>query len=500
MNKRYETTHILLYLVLVLLVWVGIALLPGPHQETLIGSEAQYDLEDYAFEDTVYNLDATWDSWPEKLYLPQELSSAGEPLSSRDINYAQTNYATYRLTLKIQPDKAYGLMLYATKHAMRLFVDGKEVMSAGWPGETREDTETRVYREVHYFTPENDTTEIVVQTATFVHWEGSQPPDLTLGTQQDISRSERESAIRSGLITGCLAAAFLFHLGIFLLNRRQRASLLFAILCLLLAIQSSEFIFFLVPTHDWLVATRIEYLVNLSALITLILLIRKLFPQTLNIWVYRIFISLCILYCVVVLFTDSMIYSQGLPFFQAFSIALALYVLLRLALTLREKNVKNILAFIGLLFVGICGIGDVLYRNGLLPFELADKQVLSIGTGAMLLVFCYVLVLAIEQAEVNKRMEDMYEGLSRAEDRYTKLVEEKQGEGTLDDRLVDLGLTKREREVASLLICGKNREDIAGFLFVSIGTVNTHCSNIYRKVECSSVAELAHRVNSDWFS
>lgn len=457
-------------------------------------------MRNYTFDNTVYQLDAVWDSWPEQLYTPQDLMTSEMPQASTDINFTQTEYVTYKLSLSLQPGTDYGLFFESSKYAMRLFVGGKEAMSVGSPGATRETTEPREYKGAYYFTPLEETTEILVQVANFVHREGGQPPDLTIGEQQGIERLERESDIKSALITGCLLAAFLFHLGIFILNSSQRASLLFALFCLLLAIQSSSFIIYLIPSYDWFIATRIEYLINLGALITLILLIRKLFPQTLGIWIYAVFISLCVIFCVMVLFSDSTLYTQLLPVFQAVSILLALYILIRLAMTLREKNLKNILAFLGLLLMGICGIGDVLARNKLIPEGFVESQVFNIGTGAALLVFCYVLVLALEQSEVNKTMDDTRQALLQAEERYTKLIEQQQGSETLSDRLSEFGLTKREREVASLLLNGKSREEIADLLFVSLGTVNTHCSNVYKKVGCGSVGELAHHVNPDWFS
>lgn len=472
MTSDRRIIRVLIYLVLVFLVWASFTLLPGPGQAAISSSDATIDLRDSDLNDTVYTLNTTWESWPEQLLDPSELATAHSSTSSSDLDYTATNYATHKLTLKLQPDTSYGISFSAPKYAMRLYIDGKEAFSTGAVGTTREDTVPREYSGVYYFTPATDTTEIVVHVANFVHREGGQPPDLVVGTQESITRQEREEDIESGLITGCLIAAFLFHLGIYLLNRQQKASLLFALFCLLLAFQSSLFIPSLLPTYDWALATKIEYLVNLGALITLILLIKMLFPTALKNWVYQIFIAFCILYCVLVVFTDSLIYTRALPFFQAFSIALALYILVSLAiLTLRERSLKNVLAFLGLLLVGICGIGDVVIRNGLIPFGIFERQFFSIGTGAILLVFCYVLVLAIEQAEVNKKTANIRRALDQAEDRYAKLVEEKQSTETLSDKLTELGLTKREIEVASLLLNGKSREEIAALLFVSIGTI-----------------------------
>lgn len=500
MTDRNGITRVLLYLTLVLLLWAGISLLPGPKQEIRESSDASFDMRAESFDDAVYALDPAWESWPGKLYDPQGIPVSEQPLSSRDLDATPVDYATYRLTLSLQPETSYGISLSSSKYAVRLFVDDTEALSVGTPGTTREETVPRESRGIHFFTPSQEKVEVVAQVANFVHADGGQPPAITIGAQNDIMRLERETDIRSSLITGSLVAAFLFHLGIFLLNSRQKASLLFAVFCLVLAIQPAIPIVYLLPSYDWLTVTRIEYLSNLGALIVLLLLIKMVFPKAMGDWVYRVYISLSALYCLAVLFTDSSVFTLALPLFQVFAVGLALYILIQLALTLREKNLKNILAFTGLLLMGVCGIGDVLFRNGLLPYDLVGRQVINVGTGAMLLVFCYVMVLAIEQSETNKRVEDMRRELAQSEERYAMLVEKKQGTETLTNRLADFGLTKREREVASLLLNGKSREEIASLLFVSIGTINTHCTNVYKKVGCGSVGELAHHVNPDWFT
>ncbi|MBW2278894.1 MAG: response regulator transcription factor [Deltaproteobacteria bacterium] len=51
-------------------------------------------------------------------------------------------------------------------------------------------------------------------------------------------------------------------------------------------------------------------------------------------------------------------------------------------------------------------------------------------------------------------------------------------------------LTKREREVVQLLAEGASTREIAGKLFISVKTVETHRANIMRKLGLRSVAEL----------
>lgn len=51
-------------------------------------------------------------------------------------------------------------------------------------------------------------------------------------------------------------------------------------------------------------------------------------------------------------------------------------------------------------------------------------------------------------------------------------------------------LTRREREVLSLLLECKTNQDIANELFLSIGTVKTHIHNIFVKLEVNKRAEV----------
>lgn len=51
-------------------------------------------------------------------------------------------------------------------------------------------------------------------------------------------------------------------------------------------------------------------------------------------------------------------------------------------------------------------------------------------------------------------------------------------------------LTRREREVAGLVACGKSSKEIAAKLFISAKTADTHRSNIMRKLRCSNVVHL----------
>ena len=49
----------------------------------------------------------------------------------------------------------------------------------------------------------------------------------------------------------------------------------------------------------------------------------------------------------------------------------------------------------------------------------------------------------------------------------------------------DIHFTEREKEIILLMVEGKNNQEIAGILFMSVGTVKNYISNIYQKIGTS---------------
>ena len=488
--KPRDMIYIAVFLILVLLLWAGLSLLPGPQQIQLDEDvQGGYDLVESDFEDTIYTIAPVWDSWPEKLYTPEELDTAEAPVPHESVDYTQTEYATHRLHLKLAPGVTYGLSYYSSDYSMRLYIDGVEMASAGTPGSTREETEPLVRKLVTYFTPQSETVTLVVQSANFVHFEGGWAPMLTVGTADSIAQYERITDLKTGLVFGCLMTACLYYLAIFLLNRRQVSSLVFSILCLLLALVSGDFLAQLFSAYSWQLSIRLEYSIYVLAAATLAGLVRFLFPSALNKWVFRIYLLLCSLYIGIILFTNSVFFTTQRMGFQVLSIAMIVYGIICLALILREKKLKNALAFLGILLFALFIIADILLRYTVQAINFLAGKTFNAAGGMVLFVFCYAVVLSIEQAEINARLEESRIALAAAEERYHELVQ-KQTNGHSSAKIIDFGLTKRETEVTFLLLDGKTREEIARLLSISMGTVNSHCSNIYRKTECGNVADL----------
>jgi DNA-binding NarL/FixJ family response regulator len=60
---------------------------------------------------------------------------------------------------------------------------------------------------------------------------------------------------------------------------------------------------------------------------------------------------------------------------------------------------------------------------------------------------------------------------------------------------LDDPLSEREREVLAVLATGKTTSEAARDLFVSVGTIKSHTSNIYRKLGARNRAEAIARAH-----
>lgn len=491
--------YITLFLVIILAIWMVLIYVPGPTIERLPSdTQGKYDLTSTEMNNKVYRAANVWDSWPNELYDPEELESANDPVSYESIDHSTVQYATYRLIFNVEPGISYGISLGNPTYAMRVYLDGEEVEAVGIPGTTAEQTVPQEVGTSFFFTPQNATVEIVVQTSNFVHAQsGAEAPKLTIGTAENISQFDTNQTLQNGLFFGCLLTAGLYHLAIFLLNRRQIAALLFALACLLHAFVSTAFIRLLFPSIDWQIAVRCEYILFMLTVALLILLMGRLFPGALHTGVSRAYLIICGVYLVIVLVTDTLFFTSLLHVFQALSIAMAAYVLVCLIVQIKKNmTAQGILALTGVAAVAVLGTNEVFMRNNFYLFNVVPENSIGVSEGMIFFVFCYAVLLSIEQSEINDQILEAKHTLAAAQAHYEEQLNSRTN-GQPSVALSHFELTKRETEVAFLLLDGKSRENVARILSISLGTVNFHCSNIYRKTGVNSLMELTKLVSSN---
>lgn len=499
MQNPRSLLSIALFLVLLLVLWAGLTLLPAPETVRLPEDAPGYrDLSGLDFSDTVYYVKRGWDSLPGALYTPEDFADgvvAAPSVPSTSVDYAGVQYITHRQVLKLVPGRTYGLSMGVGDFSMRIFLDDAELDSIGVPGDTPERTVPRVDERTYYFTPRQEETTLLVQMANFVHREGVYPPNFTIGADTSITRLAQKHLIQSILVLGVLLAACLYYLALYLLNQRNRGSLVFSVCCALLALMNRQLIPLFWPEYNWHLAFQLEYLVHFATFGMCVLLVDSLFPGLLHRRVTRPYWVLCGLYALSTFVLDTRVYSALLLGFEVVSIAMMAYVLARLLLSLRQRRVQNLLGFVGVAVLAFFALNDILYHNNIVMLGRLAGQLFTAPVGMVFFTFCYALIVSMDFAEHERRLA---EALGMAEERYAVLEARLRAEAEAraearPQPLEDFPLTPRERQIALLLLAGHTREEIMTLLGISRGTVNTLCSRLYRKLEVNSSTELILR-------
>jgi len=396
-----------IFFILVLSLWIGFLFAPQPKLVELPATTGTYDFSDYNFEDTVYRVsNMAWQSLPYQLYTPEDLLTGNvtesfrslEPIASMNISYA-----THIIQLTLPADVYYSISMVTAEYAMRIFIDDNEIDSIGVPGTTRESTEHRILERTYYFSPESETTTILVQTANFVHKEGSGAPSFIIGTTENIVKRNNIALSVSFLIVGCLIAAFLHHIGLFFLNRNRKIELIFATCCLLLAVMNKKLFLMFVPNYPFAVGIRLEYAVLFFTCALFVHFLECLHPKLMSRYITRSYYALSGLY-LLTLILDIRIFTRLIVGFQTILVLMVGYVFVRLAMSLREGKLQNYLSFVGILILGGLAINDILYHQNIVIIPPINGHFFMAPIGMVFFVFCYSLALSVRHAETEKAM------------------------------------------------------------------------------------------------
>jgi len=409
MRRQKDLLYIVLFLAFILALWTALSLMPQPKKIELQGVDGYCDMSGATFAGTVYCYTGNWDGWPEKLYTPEDFIAGPSEPQGGSLDYINVQYATYRLRLKLPPGRTYGLYMTTSDFSMRIFIDGVHVDSVGTPGTTREETVPRVLERTYYFTESDGETEIILQTANFVHTkDGARSPSVYIGAYEDIIRFTNAGFAMGFLVVGCLLSAFLYHLGLFCLNRSRKSVLVFAVACLLLALMNKKLYFLFLPEYNWFVAIRVEYFIHFLTFFMLVLFVDMLHPKTLSKYVTRAYYALTAVY-LLTLTLDTRVFTGLLIWFEIASVSMIGYIVVRLAVAFKGGSMKNWLSFTGVLVLGLLGSNDILYYRGIVLIPPISGQFFFTPIGMIFFVFCYSMVLSIEYAETERAMQNARE-------------------------------------------------------------------------------------------
>lgn len=361
------------------------------------------DLVTFDFTKNNYiRLNGEWEFYWNRLISPEQFTDNTikpvypiQPTFWEDIKFENSNLpsdgcATYRLNIKLPENHPpLGLRLYELHTAYKLYINGNLIHSVGKVGDSKKDALPFWRPSVVPVEDINGTLEIVLQISNYHYIHGGFIQPIKLGDYTYLTK-EREKNVQLLLfVIGAIFIMGLYHIGLYMLRRKDSAPLYFGIFCFLIAIRalcSGEYlvndIFVYTP---WILTHRLEYLSIVLAMPFIVIYFYKLFAEIFNEKLYRLIIIIYFAISLLIVVTPTKIYSYTSSFFEYFSVFVMLYVFYIVIRSLVKKLPGAGIFLIGTFFICLAGVNDILY----------DANILDTGYRIHIGLFIFIFSQAI---------------------------------------------------------------------------------------------------------
>ncbi len=331
---------------------------------------AQIPLRDVRFITSPMKLDGVWGFVQDKALLPQETQTMTKTLflpyylEENPKNNSSTGIATFVIDLKTTPGKPLSIDFNPLVNAWKLFMDGNLVCTSG-----SIDTQHRIYQaspkvKIAHFIPTGEKTRLTLWVANSQHRHfgiGVSPRIAPEG----ILEASHSSRTTVDLVTiSILAVTALYHLGLYIVWRRDKAPLWFGLFLVTfivrIATTSEKLITTMFNGISWEMVTRAEYISGYLTLPLFILYIGSLYPKQSIKNVEKVNLILGIAFLLIAISVSTLFLTSMMPFVELVIIQSVLFVAWVLMRAYRDKEAHSGFALLTFGLFGLSIFHDVL--------------------------------------------------------------------------------------------------------------------------------------------
>ncbi|MDY6792740.1 MAG: 7TM diverse intracellular signaling domain-containing protein [Thermodesulfobacteriota bacterium] len=358
-----------------------------------------------------------------------KLPKAWNGLEMNGQKLSGTGCGTYRLDVLIKKQfEPLALRLRTIGSAFSLFVNGRKLGSAGTVGLSRKLSKPEWAPQVTVFKPDSDHVEIILQVSNFRHRKGGPGTVIQLGLAKDILKSKELNLAAELFVCGSIFIIGLYHLGIFGLRRKDRASLFFGLFCLSITIYTllsgERFFAHIFPSSSWFLRVRLTNLTSFVSVPLFLLFLHSLFPVEFSKKLLRAFMAIFSVLLGIVLVTPSDLYTRFIPVFHVITLLGGIYSLYVIFAAVRKKREGAVVFLLGFFLFFLTVVNDVFYDHVLIQTGQ------FIGAGLFLFIFSQSFLLSMRFSRAfflsekqQKSLKKTNAALKESEEKYRLLAE-----------------------------------------------------------------------------
>ena len=315
--------------------------------------------------------------------------------------------ATYRLRIVLDKGntKRVGMIIPGWESAYTLYINNELYKEIGKIGLSKEEEIPR-WEPTIIFLPENEEEiELVFHISNFHHARGGPAMAPRIGYEQEIVWARGNGLALRFFAFGSLITMALYHLITYLFRKKEKATLFFAIFCLVMALRNvlvnEHGILLIWNSISWDVHIKLTYLTFTIGLPIFVLFIENMFPNAMYntiAWGIKI---ISLMYGLLILFLPSEIFTSYLIIIKiltGFSAIYCLVVLIKAAILKYQQANLFLIAFI---FYFVFIFNDLLYHSNLL------NSFYIVPIGSMIMIFIQSIILSRQYSMAFDKIEEL---------------------------------------------------------------------------------------------
>ncbi len=281
-------------------------------------------------------------------------------------------HATYRLTVKglsagrHRPDT---LFVHGFLSVCNVRVNGMRAGGTGRVGRSRGEEVPVAHSTFARFDSAGSNLEIILQASNFHNSQGGIKSSVWLGGEQQVRLMATRKWVRAGLLGGTLLIMALFHLGLFLIRRKETVNLYFGLYCFLWAIQNlfgvsgGCLMANIFPSIPWRLTIDLCILLFGAAPSLLVMFYHDLFPHQHSIRinrVYQVLGGICLVYAAV---TPPNAFDPPILFFVLVTQSAMLYLFAMFARDIFRGKKSALALAPGYLILAVSWLNNIFYYD-----------------------------------------------------------------------------------------------------------------------------------------
>jgi PAS domain S-box-containing protein len=279
-------------------------------------------------------------------------------------------YVTYRLNVVLKKqNEPLALRTVEIANAYTIFVNGQRVGSLGQAGKNRETTFPRQFPQIVAFAHKTNQMEIIIQVSNFHHRRGGIWEVIQLGREKDLRKARERRLSFDLLLIGSILLMALYHLGLFIVRKKDLSPLYFGIFCFLMALRSlsagGRYLLLAFPDLSWELMIKFEYLSFYLCVPAFAMFMRSIF-QKFSERFLRLLEMLAIAFSAVVIFTPARFFSQTLNLYEIITLITVIYGLYVIFASLAQKRIEAFIFLLGFVILCLTIINDMLHVENII--------------------------------------------------------------------------------------------------------------------------------------